>query len=102
MFIDFKRLLAMLFVTKTSAVVLSVCIRAGGYLCPISSSDWRAGMASRQLMKSVLSSASAVEDMIDLMILATLKADLLLAEYLVLLDKKKWSPAPLLALDSER
>ena len=59
-------------------------------------------MASRQLMKSALSSASATEDMTDLMILATVKTDLLLVGYSALLDKKKWLPVLILALDSER
>ena len=62
MSIDFKRLLAMLFVIKPCAVVLSICIGVGGCLCPISLSAWRAGMALRQLMKSALSLASAAED----------------------------------------
>ena len=102
MSIDFKRLLAMLFVTKPCAVVLSVYIGVGGCLCPISSSAWRAGMASRQLMKSALSSASAAEDITDLMILATVRTDPLLVGYSAVLDKKKCPPARLLALDSER
>ena len=49
-------------------------------------------------MKSALSSASAVENMMALVILATVKTDPLLAGYSVLLDKKKWPPALLLAL----
>ena len=102
MSIDFNRLLAMLFVMKPCAVVLSVCIWVWGYLCPISLSAWRAGMALRQLMKSALSSASAAEDMTDLMILATVRTEPLLVGYSVELDKKKWPPARLLALDSER
>ena len=53
-------------------------------------------------MKSALSSASTAEDMTDLMILATVKTDPLLAGYSALLDKKKYPPALLLALDSER
>ena len=100
MSIDFHCLLAMLLVTKPRTFVLSVYIEVGGYLCPISLSAWQAGMALRQLMKSALSSASAVEDMTDLMILV--KTYPLLAGYSVLLDKKKWPPALLLALDLER
>ena len=102
MFIDFNRLLAMLLVTNPCAVVLSVCIGVGGCLCPISLRAWRAGMASRRFMKSALSLASAAEDMTDLMILATVETHLLVVGYLALLDKKKWAPALLLALDSER
>ena len=89
MSIDFKRLLTMLFVTKPCAMVLSACIGMGGYLCPISSSAWRAGMASRQLMKSALSSASAAEDRTDLMILATVRTEPLLVGYSAVLDRKE-------------
>ena len=101
MSIDFSRLLAMLFVTKPFAVVLSVCIGVGGCLFHISSRAWRAGMALRQFMKSALSSASAAEDMTDLMILVTVRTEPLLVRYSAVSDKKKWSPARLLALDSE-
>ena len=59
-------------------------------------------MASRQFTKSALSSASAAEDMTDLMILATVRTEPLLVGYSAVLDKKKWPPALLLALDSER
>ena len=59
-------------------------------------------MASRQLMKSVLSSASAAEDMTDLMMLATVKTDPLLTGYLALLDKKKRPLALLLMSDLEK
>ena len=41
-------------------------------MCPISSSDWRSGMASLQLTKFSPSSASAADDMTALMILAIL------------------------------
>ena len=71
-------------------------------MCPISERAWQDGMASRQLMKRALSYASAAEDMTDLMILATVKTDPLLGGYAVLLEMKKWPPALLLALDSER
>ena len=100
MFIDFNRLLAILFVTKPRAVVLYVCIEVGGCVCPISASAWQAGMASRQFMKSALSSASAAEDMTH--ILATVRTEPLLVGYLAVLDKKKCLPALLMALDSER
>ena len=66
MSIDLSFLLAMLFETTPSAVVLSVCIGVGGCLCPISSRVCCAGIASRQLMESASSSASAAEDMIVL------------------------------------
>ena len=53
-------------------------------------------------MKRALSYASAAEDMTDLMILATVKTEPLLGGYAVLFEMKKWPPAWLLALDSER
>ena len=51
----------MLLVATPCAVVFSAWIGVGGGVCPISSSDWRAGMAFLQLMKSALSSASAAD-----------------------------------------
>jgi hypothetical protein len=49
MSIDFDFFIMLLFTTP-SAVVLSVCIKVGGYLCPKYSSVCQAGMASLQLM----------------------------------------------------
>ena len=40
--------------------------------------------------------------MTDLMILATVRTEPLLVGYLAVLNKKKWPPALLLVLDSER
>ena len=65
---DLSLLLIMLLVTTSSDVVLSVCIGVRGCLCPISSWECRAGMASWQLMNRVHSSASAADDMTALMI----------------------------------
>ena len=49
--------------TTPSAGVLSVCIGVGGCLCPKYSSVFRAGVASRQLIKRAPTSASAVDGM---------------------------------------
>ena len=68
MSIDLSLLLARLFVTTYSAVVLSVCFGVGGCLWPISSRVFRAGMASWKLTKRALSSASAADDMTFLII----------------------------------
>ena len=58
----------MLLFTTPRAVVFSVCMGVGGCLCPIYSRKIRAGIASRQLMKSAQSSAYAAEDMTTLII----------------------------------
>ena len=75
MSIDLSRLLAMLLVTTPSAVVLSVCIGVGGCLWPIASNARRAGIASLQLMKRDLKSASAAEDMTAFMICEMVRTD---------------------------
>ena len=59
----------MLLVTTPCTVVLSVCIGVVGYVCPISSRDWRAGMDSLQFMNFAPSSASTADNMTTLMIL---------------------------------
>ena len=66
------------------------------------SRDWRAGMASLQLMNSAPSSASAADDMTSLMILEIVKTAPLLGGNAVLLDIKKCPPAMLLDFVSER
>ena len=53
----------MLLLTASRTVVLSVCIDVGGCLFPIISNAWCDGIASWQLMKRALRSASAAEDM---------------------------------------
>ena len=63
MSMDFSRLLEMSLVTTPCVVVFSFSIGVGGCVLPISSSDWRAGMDSLQLMKIAPSSASATDDM---------------------------------------
>ena len=65
---DLSLLIAMLLVTMPSDVVLSVCIRVGGCLCPISSRAWHASMASRKLMKRAPSSSSTADYMTALII----------------------------------
>ena len=99
---EFNRLLVMLLVTTPCAVVLSVCIGISGCVCPISSSDWSAGMASLQLTKSAPSSASAADDITALMILAIVNTATFLVGNAVLFDMKKCLPAMLLDFVSER
>ena len=57
--------------TTPHAVELSTWIGVGGCLCPNSSSRCRIGTASRALMYSAPSSASAADDMTALMIWET-------------------------------
>ncbi len=52
-----------LLVSRSCAVLLSVCIGVGGWGWPSSLSVWRMEMAVFALMKRVPSSASAVDDM---------------------------------------
>ena len=79
------------------AVELSVCIGVGGCGCPISVSTFLRWTASLALMKSPASSASADEDMTDLMICAMLRMALLFGGMSALVDKKKCPPALLRA-----
>ena len=102
MLIDFSRLLEMLLVTNPCAVLLPVCIGVGGCVYPISSSDWRAGMASLQLMKSAPSSASAADEKTSLMILAIVNTAPLFGWNAVFFYMKKCPPAMLLGFVSER
>ena len=99
---DFRRLLAMLLVTMQSAVVLSVCIGVGGFLCPIYLIVWRDRMASCQLMKRAPSLASDAEEMTAFMICAMLMMAPLFGGMAELLDMKKFLPALLRAFFSER
>ena len=77
-------------------VVFSVCICVGCCVCPISSRDWYAWMASLQLMKISPSSASTADDMTALMILAIFNTAPLLGGNAMLSDRKKFPPALLL------
>ena len=99
---DFSRLLEMLLVTFPCAVVLYVYIGAGGCVCPISSSYWRAGIASLQLIKIYLSSASVSDDVISLMILDIVNTDPLLVGDALLFEMKNCPPAVLLDFVSDR
>ena len=90
---DFRSLLSMLLVTTPSAVVLSVCIGVGDCLWPISSSAWRARMASRQLMKRDPSLASAAEEMTAWIICAVVTTAPSFCGMAELLDTRKCPPA---------
>ena len=68
MSMDFRRLLAILLVTTTWVVVLSVCIGVGGCSCPIALRACRVGIDSLQLMNRSPSSTSAAEEINALMI----------------------------------
>ena len=102
MSMELSRLLVMLLVTTTRAVVLSVCIGVGGCLCPIIPNAWCAGIASRQLMNRAPRSASAVEDMTDLMIWEIVMTSPFFDGMDTSSDMKKFPPALLLAFVSER
>ena len=93
---DLSLLIAMLLVTMPSDVVLSVCIRVGGCLCPISSRAWHASMASRKLMKRGPSSSFIAYCMTTSMILAKVMTALLYVGSAESLYMKKWPPALLL------
>ena len=71
-------------------------------MCPISSRDWRAGIASLQLMNDAPSSASSADDMTPLVILAIVKNAPLLGGNAVLFDIDKSPPARLLVFVSDR
>ena len=92
----------MLLVTNPSAVVLSVCIGVGGYLWPIFSNAWRAGIASLQLMKMDTNSASAAEDMTAFMICEMVRTDPFFSRTAESSYMKKFPPAQLLAFDYDR
>ena len=100
MSMDLSRLLAIMLVTTTWAVVLLVCIGVGGCLCPIISNDWRAGIASKQFINRAPSLASAEEDMIALMIWEIVMTAPLFDGMAALSDIKNYPPALILALVS--
>ena len=99
---DLSNFMEMLLVTTPCAVVLSICIDVGGRVCHISSSDWRSGMASLQLMKSAPSSASNADEITALMILAIVNTAPLLGGNTLLFDMKKCPPDLLLDFVLER
>ena len=102
MSIEFKLLLTMLLLTTPSAVVLSICIVVGGCLCPNYFSVVLAATASRQLMKSEQSLASAADDMTALMILDIVVTATLFWGYALLSVMKKCPPALTQYFASER
>ena len=89
MSIDLSSLLAMLLVTTARAVVLSVCIGMGGFLWPVVSNEWRAGIASLQLMRRDPNSTSAAEYMTAFMICEMVRTDTLFGGTAELFDMKK-------------
>ena len=86
----------MLLVNTPCVVVLSVCIGVGGCVWPISSSDWRDGMAYLQFFTIAPSSASAAGDITALMILDIVNTATLLEGNAVLFGMKKFLPNLLL------
>ena len=74
----------MVLLTTPSAVVLLVCMYVGGYGCPISSSVWRAGMASHELMQRAPISASAAEGMTALITWAMVSTAPLLGVWMII------------------
>ena len=85
---DFSRFLEMFLAILPCAVVLSVCIGVGGYVCHISSGDWCARMASLKLKKSAPRSTYTADDMTTLTIMAKVNTDPLLRGNAVLSDMK--------------
>ncbi len=83
-------------------MLLLVWIGFLGCLCSISSSSWRIGIASRVLMYSAPSSASAALDMTVFRILEMLRIAPLFGGSLVSLEQIKCPPKRLCALASLR
>ena len=92
---DFCLCGAMMLLMNPSAVLVLVCIGMVGCGCPVAMSAWRAGMASLQLMYRLPSSASAADDMTDLMICVTVRTAPLLGGSVEFSKRKKWPPARL-------
>ena len=84
------------------AVILSVYMGLGGCLCPISPSAWRDGMDYLHSMKNTTSSASAADDMTDLMVLEIVNTAPLLGGNVVFLDINKCPPDLLPTFGLER
>eukprot|EP00956_Cyclotella_meneghiniana_P033015 scaffold92765_cov67-Cyclotella_meneghiniana.AAC.2 len=89
--------------TTASAIELSVCIGAGGCLCPNSSKTLcMYYTASRAIMyKNAANSASVAHDIIFLIMCAMLRMAPLLGGSSESNDMKKWPPALLRALFTE-
>ncbi len=97
MSIAFVRRGWILFVTTPNAVLLSVCIRVRGCLCPISFNSCLIATASHVLMYNAPSSASSALDMTDLMIWDMFSTSPLLGGLSTFADMKKCPPALLWA-----
>ena len=93
------RRMMVLFATP-AAVELSVWIRGGGCFQPISINFWRMGTISLAVMYSATSSASAAEDIANLMILAIVRIPTFHSGFASSSDKNMWAPAQLHALES--
>ena len=93
MSISFVRFGAMLFDMNAWDAELSVCIGVLVCGCPISSNVFRAGTVSLALIYIDPISASAADDITDLMIWAMLSTAPLFIGSSVLFERKKWPPA---------
>ena len=83
-----------LLLATPTAVLLSICMGVLGCLWPISSRVFLAGTASLALMNIAPSSASAADDMTDLMMWAMFSTAPLLGGSGTSLDRKKCPPFP--------
>ena len=90
----------MVFLTTPADVELLVWIGDGGCFQPISIHFWRMGTISLAVMYSAPSSASAAEDMTNLMIWAILRIGPFHLGVGSFSDKNTWAPARLRALES--
>ena len=90
----------MVLLTTPAAVELLVWIGDGGFFQPVSINVWRMGTISLAIIYSAPSSASAAEDITNLMIWEIVRIapfDLGVGSFS---DKNMWAPAKLRALDS--
>ena len=96
-------LFGLIFLLMTAyAIEFSVLDGVGDCVWPSSSSMMRMYTASRYILYKPANSASVADAMTCLMMCDMLIMAPLLAGIVVLLDRKKWSPAQLLALGSLR
>ena len=89
----------MVLFTTPAAVKLLVWIEDGGCFQPIYINVWQMGTIYLSLMYSAPSSASAADDITNLMILAIVRTALFHSDVGSFSDKNMWSPARLRALD---
>ena len=89
----------MVLLTTPEAVELSVWIGDGGCFHPIYINVWRMGTISFAVMYSTPSSASAAEDMTNLMIWAIVRIGPFHLDVGTFSDKNIWAPERLRALD---